>query len=91
MNDLQSIPGIGPVIARYLMDLGFFTVGDLRGQDPDRMYHDLREFRGTQVDRCVLYVFRSAVYFASVEKHEPGLLKWWNWRDEEEGEGSVTR
>jgi hypothetical protein len=27
----------------------------------------------------VLYVFRSAVYFASNERHDPELLKWWSW------------
>jgi hypothetical protein len=33
------------------------------------------------VDRCVLYVFRCAVYFASEAEHDPELLKWWNWKD----------
>jgi hypothetical protein len=36
---------------------------------------------GQHVDRCVLYVFRCAVYFASESKHDPELLKWWNWKD----------
>ncbi|WP_394701143.1 helix-hairpin-helix domain-containing protein [uncultured Methanolobus sp.] len=33
------------------------------------------------LDRCMLYVFREAVYFASNEEHDPELLKWWNWKD----------
>jgi len=33
------------------------------------------------VDRCVLYVYRLAVYFAENETHEPEKLKWWNWKD----------
>jgi hypothetical protein len=36
---------------------------------------------GRHVDRCVLYTFRCAVYFASESKHDPELLKWWNWKD----------
>ncbi len=27
-------------------------------------------------------MFRCAVYFASSEKHDPELLKWWNWKDD---------
>jgi hypothetical protein len=37
-----------------------------------------------QVDRCLLYVFRCAVYFAEHTRHDPELLKWWNWKDREE-------
>jgi hypothetical protein len=36
---------------------------------------------GAHVDRCALYVFRCAVYFASEAKPDPELLKWWNWKD----------
>lgn len=82
MDDLRCIPGIGPVIARDLKDLGFWHVEDLRNQDLWQMYKNLCELRGTHIDRCVLYVFRCAVYFVSNERHEPGLLKWWSWKDE---------
>ncbi|NJM89920.1 MAG: hypothetical protein HC847_25010 [Hydrococcus sp. RU_2_2] len=37
--------------------------------------------RGQHIDRCVLYVFRCAVYYASNSVREPELLKWWNWKD----------
>lgn len=80
-NDLQSIPGIGPSMAKDLKELGIFQVDDLQGQDPERMYKRLRLMHGTHVDRCVLYVFRSAVYYASFDEHDPELLKWWNWMD----------
>jgi hypothetical protein len=36
---------------------------------------------GTRQDRCVLYVFRCAVCFASETAHDPDMLKWWNWKD----------
>ena len=38
---------------------------------------------GFQDDKCVLYVFRCAVYFAEHEQHEPEKLKWWYWKDKE--------
>jgi hypothetical protein len=39
--------------------------------------------KGFQDDRCVLYVFRCAVYFAEHEQHEPEKLKWWYWKDKD--------
>ena len=80
-SGLQIIPGVGPSIEKDLQDLGFSEVGALRDQDPMKMFDDLCELRGESIDRCVLYVFRSAVYFASNERHDAELLKWWNWKD----------
>jgi hypothetical protein len=80
---LQIIPGVGPSIEEDLRDLGYSKVEDLRNQDPGKMFDDLCELRGESIDRCVLYVFRCAVYFASNETHDPERLKWWNWKDGE--------
>ena len=79
--DLQSIPGVGPSIAVCLQDLGLTRVSMVAGQDPEELYERLCALRGAHIDRCVLYVFRCAVYFADNEKHDPELLKWWNWKD----------
>lgn len=81
-RDLRRIPGVGESIARDLIDLGVRRVEDLRGGDPERLFRELCRLRGERIDRCVLYVFRCAVYFASSERHDPELLKWWNWTDE---------
>ncbi len=82
-TDLQRIPGIGPSMARDLLELGYHQVEDLEGEDPEEMYDRLRSLRGGRMDRCVLYVFRCAVYFAENTGHNPELLKWWNWKDRE--------
>ncbi len=81
MHELQLIPGIGRSLADDLIDLEFHCVQDLQNADPDEMYHRLAEIRGHAVDRCVLYVFRCAVYYASNENHDQELLKWWNWKN----------
>lgn len=81
MRDLQRIPGIGPSMARDLIDLGFESVEALKGGNPEAMYRDLIALRGLYMDRCVLYAFRCAVYFAEAREHDPELLKWWNWKD----------
>ena len=84
-KELRVIPGVGPSIAGDLEDLGFYRVDDLRGADPEVMYERLGMLRGSHVDRCMLYVFRCAVYFASHEVHDPERLKWWRWKDEKPG------
>ena len=78
---LQAIPGVGPSIAADLEALGIREPGDLPGRDPEEMFTELCALRGHRVDRCVLYVFRAAVYCASRDRHDPELLKWWNWKD----------
>ncbi|WP_419785615.1 helix-hairpin-helix domain-containing protein [Pseudodesulfovibrio sp.] len=81
LKRLQVIPGIGPSMAADLISLGYRSVPELKGQDPEAMYARLMEQMGCHVDRCVLYVFRCAVYFASNKRHDPEKLKWWSWKE----------
>jgi hypothetical protein len=81
LKQLQVIPGVGKAVALDLWNLGYRSAADLQGQDPEEMYVQLCTQQGTQVDRCMLYTFRCAVYYASHEQHDPELLKWWNWKD----------
>ena len=71
-TDLQSLPSIGPSLARCLGDLGFRAPADLHGQDPERMFADLCELRGEKIDRCVLYSFRCAVHAVVSADEDPG-------------------
>ncbi|UCC85029.1 MAG: pathogenicity locus [Gemmatimonadota bacterium] len=80
-RELQKIPGVGPSLASDLHDLGVRRVDDLRGADPEDLYRRLCAIRDAPVDRCVLYVFRCAVYYAGHREHDAELLKWWNWKD----------
>lgn len=81
VSELRTIPGIGPSMERDLVDLGINRIADLKGKNPELMYEALCTIRHARIDRCVLYVFRCAVYFAEHEKHNPELLKWWNWKE----------
>jgi hypothetical protein len=81
LKDLQRVPGIGPSLAADLVDLGIRRVADLRRRNPERLYDQLIALRGVHQDRCVLYTFRCAVYFAKEPNPEPERLKWWNWKD----------
>lgn len=80
-KELQVIPGVGKSIVQDLFDLGYRKVSDLKDENPEIMYQNLIDLRGKHIDRCVLYVFRCAVYFASNDNHNRELLKWWNYKD----------
>ena len=81
LKNLREIPGVGESIAEDLHDLGIHRVADLKRKNPEKMYFDLCWKRRQHIDRCMLYVFRCAVYYASTKKHNPNKLLWWNWKD----------
>jgi nucleotidyltransferase/DNA polymerase involved in DNA repair len=80
---LDTIPGIGEKLSGKLNLIGIHKVSDLKNKDPEKLYRKLEETTGTHMDRCILYTFRSAVYYASRTKHDPEKLQWWNWKDKQ--------
>jgi len=88
-GELETIPGVGPSIGQDLRDLGVERVEDLAGKDPQQLFEGLCQLRGSRIDRCVLYVFRCAVYFASHPNHAPESLKWWHFKDGETGQVEI--
>lgn len=82
IDELTQIPGVGKSIANDLLQIGITSVDDLRGKNPETLYDLSNKHCGVAQDRCLLYVFRCAVYFASTPKakQEKELLKWWNWK-----------
>lgn len=80
-DSLETIPGIGPSLARDLRDLGMKRPSCLKGEDPEKLYRKLGKLRGTPIDRCVLYAFRCAVYYANTKRPDPEKLRWWHWKD----------
>ncbi len=79
-EDLTVIPGVGKSIAADLRDIQIAMVSDLRGMDPESLYRLSNERCGFIQDKCLLYVFRCAVYYANGGR-EREKLKWWYWKD----------
>ncbi len=77
---LESIPGIGKSLAQDLRDIGIDRPSCLKGKNPELLYRKLETLHGVHQDRCVLYTFRCAVYYADGGR-SPEKLKWWNWKD----------
>lgn len=80
-NDLQNIPGVGKSIAKDLRNIGIYSVGDLIGKNPEKLFEMTNIFEGKVQDRCLLYVYRQAVYFAENKHHDLKKLKWWDFKD----------
>jgi hypothetical protein len=83
LKELMEIPGVGKSIANDLLRIGITSIPDLKGKNPEDLYDKSNVVAGKVQDRCLLYVFRCAVYYAGTkpEKQNPEKLKWWNWKD----------
>jgi len=84
LKRLRIIPGVGKSIAGDLWNIGIRDPSELKGRDPEELYRLSNHHAGMIPDRCLLYVFRCAVYYAGTEikKQDPEKLKWWNWKDQ---------
>ena len=79
-TDLQKIPYVGKETEKDLILLGFGSIASLKGADHEAMYEKECALKGVKIDRCQLYVYRMAVYYAEHEVRDPEKLKWWNWK-----------
>lgn len=82
IKDLRRIPGVGISIANDLWNIGVTSVDELKGRDPMDLFEQSNKYANMVQDKCLIYVFRCAVYFAETppEAYEPEKLKWWNWK-----------
>ena len=62
LQELEQIPGVGKTIARDMQNIGIHSIDDLKGRQAEH-YDRLCEFKASPVDRCMLYVFRCAIYY----------------------------
>jgi Pathogenicity locus. len=79
-EELLNIPGVGKNTKHDLNILGIGKVSDLKNKNPLYLYDRLCEITGKKQDRCVLYVYKCAVYYAEGGR-EAKKLCWWNWKD----------
>lgn len=75
LRELQTIPNVGPAVARDLMKLGVLCKDDLIGRDPFAMHKNLCEITDVRQDPCVIDIFMAVVDFAGGAKARP----WWKY------------
>jgi hypothetical protein len=83
LKELMTIPGIGKSIANDLLRIGIRHIAELKGKNQELLFDQSNAVVGVVQDRCLLYTFRCAVYFAETKpsRQNPDKLKWWNWKD----------
>ncbi|PJZ71505.1 pathogenicity locus [Leptospira perolatii] len=81
LKELRTLPGVGKSISEDLWNLGIRSRKELAAKDPEVLYEELCKLFGTHVDRCMLYVFRCAVYVSGSKNPDSEKSKWWNWKD----------
>jgi len=58
------------------------TIESLRGKSPDDIYTADCIAQGMTVDKCALYSYRLAVYYADHNGElPPNKQNWWNWKE----------
>ncbi len=82
-TDLTTIPNVGERTKQALQNIGITCVEDLKGENPEELYDKDCFVKGFQEDKCQLYLFRMAVYYAEHTDWEEEKLKWWYWKDKE--------
>ncbi len=84
IKELTLIPGVGKSIALDLLHIGITRIDDLKGKNAYELFDQSNEYAGCVQDKCLLYVFKCAIYFAETpeKKRDNEKLKWWNWKDE---------
>jgi len=80
-TDLIKIPNVGVKTKESLIKMGITCVEDLKGQDPEKLYQKDCQIKKFEEDKCQLYLFRMAVYYAEHTVHDREKLKWWYWKD----------
>lgn len=61
LKRLQALRNIGPATAEKLYSIGIKTPDQLKRSDPKKLYNQLKEKCGGQLDKCVLYQLQGAV------------------------------
>lgn len=81
-TNLLTIPNVGKKTKESLLNIGITCVEDLIGKNPEELYLQDCKVKGFQEDKCQLYLFRMAIYYAENKDNlEEKKLKWWYWKD----------
>lgn len=82
-TNLTEIPNVGKKTKESLLNIGITCVEDLIGKDPEELYLKDCKRKGFKEDKCQLYLFKMAIYYAENKERDPKKLKWWYWKDKE--------
>jgi hypothetical protein len=65
ISELRTLPAVGENAAEALYRLGIRSKADLIGKNPEQMYEELRNMKGSYAEPCMLNSLKIAVKGAS--------------------------
>jgi len=65
LASFQTIPSIGPKTAQWVLDLGYYSLDELKGKNGSDLLNRLEELYGYWMDPCVEDALRCIVYHAN--------------------------
>lgn len=79
MSEFQTVPSIGKRFAENLMQLGLYSLKEVKGKDPAKLLDRLEVLMGVWIDPCVEDQFRLVVHYAN---HPESGRNWWDFTSE---------
>ncbi|MFX3634980.1 MAG: helix-hairpin-helix domain-containing protein [Candidatus Pristimantibacillus sp.] len=75
----QQVPSIGPKLALNLIELGYYSLEELKNEQGAELVERLERLHDVWMDPCVEDVMRLAVYHAN---HPGSDKQWWDFTEE---------
>ena len=79
LAQFQAIPSIGPKLAQWVTELGYYSLEELKNEDGADLTNRLEEQFGYWEDPCVEDSLRCIVHHANYSNSEKS---WWHFTDE---------
>ena len=79
LAQFQSIPSIGPKLAQWVTELGFYSLHEIKNEDGANLTDRLEKLFGYWEDPCVEDSLRCIIYHANYPDSEKS---WWYFTDE---------
>lgn len=75
----QKIPSVGLGLAKNVVDLGYYSLDELKNVTGAQLVEDLERLYGFRVDPCVEDSLRLVVHYA---QHPNSDKRWWDFTEE---------
>lgn len=79
LSQFQTIPSVGPDLAKHVIDLGYYSLAELKGREPAKLFDQLEQLYGYRLDPCVEDSIRLIVHNAETSHSEK---RWWDFTEE---------
>lgn len=79
LAEFQSVPSIGPKIAQGVVEMGYYSLDEVKNKDGSELINQMEEHLGCWQDPCVEDSLRCIVHFANDRESDKN---WWDFTSE---------